>query len=414
MTNSGDDGMKESGPLKGLKVIEWGRYVSAPYCAKLLADLGAEVIKVEQPGSGDEARSHGPFPQDEPDREKSGLFHLLNANKLGVTLNVASQQGREIMLKLIAQADVLVEDNPPSLLKSYGLDYDSIEGVNTRLVLTSITPFGHSGPYKDYKGYDIICCALGGVSFAIGDPHREPLSLPLSQSHYQAGANAAAATMVAVLARETMSRGQHVDISEADVLSFYSASNSLMYIFHGMEWRRAGHRAPDSGGSYPYTVLPCKDGYVCLIARSGQEWSRIVKMLGEPEWAKQPRYQDRHAMGREYPDEVDALITPWLMEHTKDEVFQLCRQHGVPFAPVRDFREVLNDEHLQQRNFFVETAAPFGKPAKFPGPPYRFSKTPWQLKSPAPRLGEHNREIFVNRLGYTEGDLQRLKSEGVI
>lgn len=403
--------------MTDLKVIEWGDYVSVPYAAKLLADMGAEVVKVEKPGKGDEARAHGPFPGDLPDGEKSGLFHILNGNKLGVTLDVASDRGREMMSKLIAQADVLIEDNPPTRLESYGLDYDSLQRSNPGLVMTSITPYGHSGPYKDRKGYDINCCALGGVSWAIGDPEREPLSLPLSQSHYQSGANAAAATMAALLARETPSaagRGQHVDISEVDVLSFYSGSNSFMYIYHGMDWRRAGHRAPDSGGSYPYTILPCKDGYVCMIARSGQEWSRIIKMLGEPEWAGDERYQNRQVMGREYPDEVDALILPWLEERTKEEVFQLCRRHGVPFAPVRDIKEVLNDENFEQRRFFVEAEGPGGEKMKFPGAPYRFSETPWRLGSRAPKLGQHNREIFGGRLGCTDVELRELESEGVI
>jgi crotonobetainyl-CoA:carnitine CoA-transferase CaiB-like acyl-CoA transferase len=402
------------GPLKGLKVLEWGENVSAPYCTKLLAGLGADVIKIEKPGVGDESRLHGPFPDDIPDREKSGLFHLLNANKLGVTLDVCSEQGRKIMLELVARADLLVENNSPSLLKEYGLDYASLEKVNPGLVMVSITPFGQTGPYSGYKGYDINVCALGGVSWAIGDPEREPLSLPLSLVHYQSGANAAAAAMAALLAREAMGRGQHVDISEADVLSFYSGSNSLMYIFHGNEWRRAGHRAPDSGGSYPYTILPCKDGYVCMIARSGQEWNRIVKMLGDPDWASEERYQDRQVMGREYPDEVDALILPWLKERSKEEIFHLCREHGVPFAPVRDIADVLNDENFQQRDFFVEIEGVFGKPVKFPGAPFKFSETPWELKSAAPALGQHNREIFCNGLGVTRNEYEQLESEGII
>jgi crotonobetainyl-CoA:carnitine CoA-transferase CaiB-like acyl-CoA transferase len=410
-----DDDRKEgTGILTGLTVVEWGGGVSVPYCTKLLVGMGAEVIKVEPPDCGDESRAHGPFPHDEFDGDKSGLFNFLNAGKLSITLRPDDGQGKDILLKMLERADILVEDNPPSLLEKFQLKYDSLERVNPRLVVTSITPFGHSGPYRDYKGYDINSCAMGGVSWAIGDPEREPLSLPLSQAHYQSGANAAAATMVALLSRETTGKGQHVDISEVDVLSFYAGSNSLMYVYQGNDWRRAGHRAPDSGGSYPYTLLPCKDGYICMIARSGQEWNRVIKMLGDPRWAKDPRYQNRQVMGREYPDEVDALILPWLEERTKDEVFQLCREHGVPFAPVRDIGEIFHDEHFEQRGFFVEAPGPSGEAIRFPGAPFRFSETPWEVKGPAPRLGQHNTEIFSDRLGYPDSMLKRLKSDGVL
>jgi crotonobetainyl-CoA:carnitine CoA-transferase CaiB-like acyl-CoA transferase len=151
-----------------------------------------------------------------------------------------------------------------------------------------------------------------------------------------------------------------------------------------------------------------------MIARSGQEWNRIIKMLGEPQWAKDPRYQDRQVMGREYPDEVDELILPWLKERTKEEIFRLCMEHGVPFAPVRDIEEVLGDEHLRQRGFFVETVGPSGEKIKFPGAPYKLSETPWRLSGPAPKLGQHNREVLGGMLGFTEAELKELGSKGII
>ena len=176
--------------FEGLKVVEYGNLVSAPYCTKLLAGLGAEVIKVEMPGVGDEARKHGPFPNDTPHTERSGLFLSLNSNKLGITLNLDTQAGRNILKKLLEDADVFVENNAPKHMEELGLDYASLEKINPRLIMASITPFGQSGPYRDYKAYDINCAAAGGVSIGIGYPDREPLALPLSQGDYQAARSA--------------------------------------------------------------------------------------------------------------------------------------------------------------------------------------------------------------------------------
>ena len=156
--------------LTNLKVIEYGNYISAPYCTKLLAGLGAEVIKIEKPGVGDESRSHGPFPNDIPDSEKSGLFLFLNTNKLDITLNLETITGRNIFLKLIGEADIFVENNYPENLKKLGLDYTELQKINPRLIMASITPFGQTGPYKDYKAYDINSCASGGMSVGVGDP----------------------------------------------------------------------------------------------------------------------------------------------------------------------------------------------------------------------------------------------------
>jgi crotonobetainyl-CoA:carnitine CoA-transferase CaiB-like acyl-CoA transferase len=181
--------------LSPLKVVEYGSFVSAPYCGKLMADLGADVIKVEDAGAGDEARRYGPFPEDVPHPEKGGLFLYLNANKRGITLNLKTVTGRRILKELLKEADVFVENNPPKVMTELGLDYESLRFLNPRLIVTSITPFGQTGPYRDYKGYAINTAGLGGQSMRTGEPGREPISPPLSQSHYQSGAMAASARL---------------------------------------------------------------------------------------------------------------------------------------------------------------------------------------------------------------------------
>lgn len=402
------------GILKGLRVIEWGELISAPYCTKLMADLEAEVIKVERPGSGDQARRYGPFPEDLPHPERSGLFLYLNANKQGITLDPHTATGSRLLRELLARADVFVENLPPLTTEEMRLDHASLKKHHPRLVVTSITPFGRTGPYRNYRAQDLTCCALGGISWAIGEPGREPLSLPLSQGQYQAGINAAAATMAALLARERTGQGQQVDLSVTDVLAFYAGTNSLLYTPHGLRWQRAGRRAFGSGGRYPYTILPCKDGYVCLIARARPEWERFLKAIGRPSWADDPRYQNRYRMGKEYPEEVDELLRPWLMERTKEEIFAFCRQHQIPFAAVRDVAEVAEDPHLASRGFFVEIDHPEAGRLKYPGRPYQFSGSFGAPMTSAPRLGEHNEPVYCRLLGYSREDLVGWRRTGVI
>jgi len=252
--------------LTGLRIIEYGEFISAPYCTKLMADLGAEVIKIEDPASGgDPARRQGPFPDDIPHVEKSGLFLWLNSNKLGVTLNLASRLGQKILKKMLRQADVLVHNLSPDRAEKLGLNYATINGVNHGIIVTSITAFGQDGPYRNFKAYAFNCSAAGGTSVATGEPHREPLTLPLSLGAYQAGVSAAGAAMAAILLRNKSGKGCHVDISEVEVLaSNHVGTHLLSYIYRGVGGIRKGHH----GGYfyYPCTCLPCKHGYVCLLA----------------------------------------------------------------------------------------------------------------------------------------------------
>ena len=398
--------------LSGLKIVEWGSFISAPYCTKLMADLGAEVIKVEEPGSGDESRRHGPFPNDIPHLEQSGLFLYLNTNKLGITLNVKTQAGQEILKELLKEADVFVENNPPQHMADLGLGYSTLKELNPRLIVTSITPYGQTGPYKDYRGYALNTAALGGQSMRTGEPNREPLAPALAQSHYQSGSMGAVATFGALISRMSTGSGQHVDISESDVWATVHLGHGVhLGVFEGRKAIRAGHRTISV---YPWCILPCKDGYMCLIAIQGYQWKRFLEAMGNPEWMGDPRFRDRIAMAWEYADEVDSLVEAWLIEHTKEEIFEMCRERQITFAPVRDIAEVAHDPHFEERGYFVEIDRPRTGTMKYPGAPYKLSETPWQLRRPAPLLGEHDEEIYSGRLGYSREDLARLRRGGII
>ena len=381
------------GPLDGIVVVEIGGFVGAPYAARSLADLGATVIKVEPPG-GDSSRHHGPFPEDIPHPEKSGLFCLLNTNKLGVTLDLTRRRDRERLDALLSSADALVEDLHPDIAQRVELTPAHTAARFPRLVHASVTTFGRSGPWKHFRGYALQAGAAGAASIVIGEPRRAPLPMPCSQPDFQAGITAAAGVLLALLSRERSGRGQHVDVAAADVMAFFGGITSPLYTATGLGWERAGHRASGSGGFYPYTILPTRDGYLCMITRSGQPWKKFIDALGAPAWSEESRYRDRAALGRVYPDEGDALLAPLLEERTSADLQEMCRRLGIPFAMVRNTAEVRACPQLGARGFWVTVDREHTGRLTYPGAPWRFSKTPWRIRRPAPTLGQHNADIF--------------------
>lgn len=320
--------------LSGVRAVEYARSLAAAYCGRILVQLGATVLRVEG---------------------QSGPASFLHTEK---------EQAGSDWQALVTDADVLIDDLSPKEAEAAGLT--AICASNPRLIRTAVTHFGRDSEKAGLPAEDLTVGAAAGINWAIGEPGRPPLALPANQLSLQAGLNAAAATVAALLFREVKGRGQPVEIAAWDVLAHYAGVNSMLFTFYGLEWGRAGRRAPGSGGGYPYTVLPCKDGAIALIARSGQEWKRFVELMGIPEWSANPRYQDRKLMGMEYPGEVDDLVMPWLRERTKAEIFALCREAHVPVAPVQDMAEVLADPHLKARGFFEQEGS-----LRLPGLPFR-------------------------------------------
>lgn len=399
--------------LSDIKVVEWGSFISAPFCTKLLADLGAEVIKVESPVVGDEARHYGPFPDDIPDIEKSGLFLYLNTNKFGITLDLASTTGRDIFLKLISDVDVFVLNYPTRLVRKMKLDFGSLRKLNSRLIMTSITPYGGTGPYRNWKGYALNCGALGGIVGSLGDPEREPITCPLSQGDYQAGLCAAIATIIALFQRDRTKKGSHIDLSEAECwATFHIGVGIQAYLSEGRVRRRSGYRSLHR--PYPDEVLPCKDGYICIDTPQKRQWLRFLDLMGNPEWAKDPIFENRIKTTDEHADEADGYLSSWLMQHDKEEIFKVCQGNKVPAAPIKTVEEVVNDEHLKERKYFVEVDHPCAGRLKYPGVCYSFSLTPSVIQRSAPCLGEHNVEVYCGKLGLSKAHLVALKRAEVI
>ncbi|MFC2001013.1 CaiB/BaiF CoA transferase family protein [Chloroflexota bacterium] len=400
--------------LSGVRVVEYGNFISAPYCTKLMADLGAEVIKVESPDFPDKSRKHGPFLDDIPHPERSGLFLYLNTSKLDITLNLETASGREIFMRLLKDADIFVENNPVQRVKDLGIDYDSVKEVNPLLIMTSITPFGQTGPYRDYKAYDINVQAAGGVTQMIGMPDREPLAIPLSQGQYQVALCAAVSSLIGLWARQANGQGQHIDVAETEVLAtIHTGWDVLNYIFQWREVRRTGHHGAEF--PYPNAILPCKDGYVFVGANRKWQWEKLLELMGNPEWANDPMFKNRTQVNTLHSDEADALIAPWLMERTGEELFKLCNlENRLPFAPVKSIDKVLADPQLAARGFFQDINRAETGVLKYPQTCYRFSETSWQVERPAPLLGEHNELIYCDRLGYSREELVKLRQCGII
>ena len=385
--------------LDNIRVVEWGELIAAAYCAKLLQEFGARVDKVEPP-AGDSARAYGPFPGDLPDPESSGIFVYLNSGKRSLVADPATPAGMEAMHALLARADIFVSNQPLALRRRLGLDAPALRARYPGLIVASLSVFGDSGPNADVPAKAIDAYAASGTAWVIGEPGREPLIIPLLQADYQAGAHGAAAVVMALIARRRDPSGpagrvgESIDIASADIFAAAAGANSGIYLHYGLQkWARAGRRAFASGGPYPYVILPCKDGAVCLIGRARKEWASLLQAMGNPEWASDPRYQNLHAMGSDYPDEVDALITPWLMQRTRAELLALAEKHGFPLGPLRGMREVVASPQFAHRRFFRRIPHARHGVIAVPG-------VPWQTAgqadaAPAPRLGEHTRQILA-------------------
>ena len=399
------------GALDGLKVLEFSEFITGPYCGKLLADLGAEVIKVEKPG-GDKARRWGPFPGDIKHPEKSGIFLFLNTNKKGITLNVESGEGREIFLRLIGRADVLIENYPRREMKALGFAYADLKKLNPSLVMTSISPFGRTGPHKDYKGSDLIAShtsseAFGNPTEGVDDRERyRPLRGPMHAADFMTGLTAAACTMSAIIARQKNKTGRHVDVSAQEALVSVTRQELAFCLCEGLYPTRQWGRKRVGGFLYR-----CKDGYVCIWL--GPHWQKLVTMMGNPDWAQVELFKNP-ALRSEHQQDCNKLIELWTQEYTMAEIDRLGMEYDVPLAPVRTVKEVVNDEQLAFRDFFVEIDHPVAGRFKYPGAPYKLSATPWEIRRPAPLLGEHNEEVYSGILGYKRSDLAEIKRTGII
>ena len=397
--------------LSHLKVLELCNLVSGPYCTKLLADLGAEVIKIEPPKAGDEARHRPPFLHDTPDQETSGLFLYLNTNKLGITLDVRTDRGRNILRDLIKQADIFVQDNPPKLADALGLTYDKLKKINPRLIITSITPFGETGPYRDYKAHELNLYHAGGEGYLLPiqspDLSREPVKGGGLVGDCVCGLSASIATLAATYSMQETGIGQHIDVSKQDVLMTMVLLQIAMFANMGVITSRSPR---------PLLIpipMECKDGYIMISALTDREWQDLMKFMGNPSWATDERFKFwlmRHMHG----DDINPHIRAWVKPHKKDELFHQLQASALAASPVNTSEDLVKSSQMKARGFFAEVKHPKAGKLKHPTVPYKFSETPGKIESPAPLLGQHNELIYCERLGYNKQKLTELIESGVI
>ena len=394
--------------LSGVKVLDLTHHIAGPYCTKMLADYGAEVIKVERPGDGDAARRLPPFFHDDPYPEKSGFFLYLNTNKKGITLNLKSDAGKDIFRRLLKDCDVLVENFSPRVMPSLGLDYETLAKLNPRLVMTSISNFGQTGPYRDFKATEIVEDAMGGWSTIIGHPDREPLKPGGYQSQFVAGLFGAIATITAHFGAAMSGVGQHIDLSIMDAVLYIQMFPTSAYAYDKVIRKRYGNRV----GPFPSGILPCKDGYIGAITVTAEKWPVLCEWMGMPELINDPRFLTAADRALNI-DDLDATMISWLIEHEQEELFREGQRRRLPFGIPASAKQLLESPHLNARGYFVPVDHPFTGEVKYPGAQVRFEGTPYELK-PAPLLAEHNEEIYRGRLGFSKEDLVRLRQMGVV
>ncbi len=375
--------------LEGVKVVELGQLVSAAYAGKIMADLGADVVKVEEPG-GDVARQRGPFPGGVADLEKSGLFLALNTNKRGITLDLA--RGQDRLAELVAWADIVVHNYPATRMAERGIDYNAFRQLNPRLVMCSITPFGLSGPYKDYNAYELNVSHGGGWGWlspgASDFPDLPPLKVAGHQCDFQGGVSGAMAALAAYHRALDTGYGEHIDLSTQAFIAAFLEQNFVYYSYSDRIASRLGKRL-----LYPWGIFECKDGLIFMLAVEEDQWERIVELMGNPEWAGWEIFADATERAKNQ-DVMKMYLAEWVKDWTVEELWHEAQSRRICFAPVFGMEQMGKQEHLRSRHFFVEVSQPQAGTVTQLGPPYRLREPWWQLRRPAPLLGEHTDEVL--------------------
>ncbi|MGD1803977.1 CaiB/BaiF CoA transferase family protein [Dapis sp. BLCC M126] len=374
------------GALSGLKVIDLTQYIAGPYCTKLLAGFGAEVIKVEPP-SGDPVRHIGPFVDSKPGIERSIPFHWLNSGKKSVTLDLETPKGIEDLKQLIAGADVLVENFYPTVMSKLGLSYDQIREINPAIVMTSISNFGQDGPYRNYRANEAILYAMSGCMESTGDTDKPPLAAGPAVSQYTAGMYAYFGTLVALFQRGDSGIGQHIDVSIQE-----SALENVQ--MRAVAYLHTGQRKPRNSSNRdwaPWQCYPCRNGYAAVLGGPHRHWRKGASLFEEPRLLED-RFLYVFDRAKAH-DEVESLIKPWLMRHDKEEIFELGLARGFAFGYLATMAEAFEFKQHQEREFFLETEShPEVGRLKSCQAPFRLSNSSWYMGR-SPLLGEHNQVI---------------------
>lgn len=397
--------------LDDLVVIEFAEMVSGPMCGKMFADMGAEVIKIESPGGGDRARRMPPFVNDQPHPETSGFFLYLNTSKKSVTLDPSRPSGAAILRKLIGSADILIENQPPGYLEGIGLGYETLKAINPRLILVSISPFGQSGPYRDWKGTDLIEWAMSLTGYntptLVDDEENEnPLKAPGHAAEMMGAANAAAAAMMAIFHREATGEGQWIDVPCWQATVNTAKIEMAVWSYVGMPFSRL--RKNVSVGLEP---LPCRDGYVYVLWAADSHWKALKQILGNPEVLDSELF-DNLAGRHQHDDVLRPMVRAALAKFDMEYLVNEGQHLGLTIGPVHTVPQAANHPHLQARDAFTDIEHPVAGRLKFPHHLVSLTATP-PRPTRGPMLGEHNAEL-LGKVGISLDEQQALRAAGII
>ncbi len=392
-------------PLAGVKVVDLSRFIAGPYCTMRLGDMGAEVVKVETPGKGDDSRALGPpFINGE-----SAYFLSFNRNKKSITLNLRQEKARQIVMQLIREADIFVENFRVGVTAQMGMTYEEVKQINKNIIYCSVTGYGHNSPYKEKPSFDVMIQGEAGLMSITGFPDGPPQRVGVAIADILAGHNAFEGILLALLVRQKTGKGQFVDISLMDSIISILTYQAGHFLATGEAPGRVGNRHPMIT---PYESFETKDGYVIFAVGNQRLWENFIRALGFPELNQDPRFSDMNSRNR-HPAELKKIIEQFTVEKTTAEWMEIMEQAGVPCGRIRTLDQVLTDSHVSAREMVVEREHLTAGKIKMLGIPIKLSGTPGAITLPPPALGQHTEEI-LNSLGYGSPEISRLQQEKII
>lgn len=394
-----------SGPLKGIVVLDLTRVLAGPFCTMMLADMGAEVIKVERPEGGDDSRAFGPFLKDE-----SAYFMSINRGKKSITLNLKQPRAKEILKDLAKQADIVVENFKPGVMTKLGLGYEHLSKLNPRLIYAASSGFGQTGPYSDRPAYDLIIQGMGGMMSITGSDAGHPTKVGSSIADIFAGVFTTIGILAALHARDKSGRGQMVDIGMLDCMVSILENAISRYVVSGKSPGPIGNRHPSIA---PFTTVTTADGQIIVCCGNDDLWKKFCTLAGIPELGEDPRFNTNPNRVHNW-SELEGLINAAMKKKPSATWLTELQPNGIPCGPINDMAAVMHDPHVIARQMLVEITHPTAGTLKVPGTPLKFSETPSELGVPAPQLGQHNIEILGERLKIPAAEVEKLKAAGVL
>ncbi|MDR5759661.1 CaiB/BaiF CoA-transferase family protein [Caballeronia sp. LZ035] len=407
----------QHGALTGLRVLDLSRVLAGPWSGQLLADLGADVVKVERPGAGDDTRAWGPPWLSDADGQATGesaYFLSANRNKRSVTIDLGEPEGQRLVRELASKADVVLENFKVGGLAQYGLDYASLKEANPRLIYCSITGFGQTGPYAPRAGYDFLIQGMGGLMSltgrADGTEGEGPLKVGVALTDVMTGLYATVAVLAALARRERSGEGQHIDLALLDVQIACLANQAANYLVGGVVPRRMGNAHPSI---VPYQDFSTADGYMIIAVGNDGQFARLCKSLGRPEWAEDARFATNPQRVK-HRDELIALIHGVTVGRKTDEWVSVMEAAGVPCGPINSLDKVFADPHVQAREMRIEMPHALAEQVSLVANPIRMSESPVQYRRAPPTLGEHTADVLSGWLDMTSADIDELQQKKIV